>query len=84
MIAEIPEYLKLNENGRYECTKCGETVSKLFADLGCDCNGEGRSTDFETIKTEAQNIVWRLKTEKNSLTESEKSEILEELKEELE
>ena len=81
---KVPDYVEKDENGRFKCTKCGNRVAAFVVDLGCDvCDGEGVSKDFIEIKEEVDGIVFRLTQEKNSLTESEKERLIDELKGEL-
>ena len=69
----IPEYLvQIEGSKRYRCTMCDETISSLFADLGCDCEGKGRSKTFKDISNQISELIIRSQKE---LTSDEQREI---------
>lgn len=69
---EIPSYLQKNEQGRFVCSVCDNTVATLFADLGCDeCAGEPFSKNYEEIHSRLEDVLYELETD-DSLTETEK------------
>ena len=57
---KIPDYLKLDDKGRYECSGCGETISKLFADLGCECDGEGWTKNYKEYEEKLEDAIWAI------------------------
>ncbi len=68
---EIPSYLQKNEQGRFVCSVCGNTVATIFADLGCDeCSGEPFSENYEEIHSKLEDVLWELDNEK-TLTDAE-------------
>jgi len=76
----IPDYLELQDNGRYKCKLCGETVSKLFADIGCDyCDGVKPSEDYAQAKSYVENAVHYIQNTNNSLTDAERERLKGEL-----
>ncbi len=83
----IPDYIVADEEhpGRLKCSKCGESISKLFADLGCsECDGQGLSSDYHTAKRDAEDAVDWIQSTRNSLTDDEKDRLKDYIKGELE
>ena len=69
VMTPIPSYLE-KENDRYVCLGCKKTISTIFADLGCECEGLGHSPDYESILDSIDNIIWEIQTMKN-ITQTE-------------
>ncbi len=81
---EIPSYLQKNEQGRFVCSVCGNTVATIFADLGCDeCSGEPFSENYEEIHSKLEDVLFELETDAD-LTKTEKERMKGMLEEALE
>ena len=64
LMMPIPSYLK-KENDRYVCLGCKKTISTIFADLGCECEGLGHSPNYESILNRIDATIWEIQTMRN-------------------
>lgn len=72
----IPEYMKQDPENpkRYICSACKKSVSLLFADLGCECDGKGVSENYHALETRLEEIIADIQRDEH-LTEDEKANL---------